>query len=373
MKMERLTTWHDFIRLNLVRIFYPCLMIFGTIGNILCLKILFRKRFRRQSTCQYLCILAVIDILFIYMRSGRYVYRYIYKVDLRNTSLWICRSYIFFSSTLSHLASWILVIVSLDRYLIMKHLVPQRHAGGRVVKSTCILILIVSLFNSHYFYILGTQMKFRISLTQNEKNSSNESLYTIRFVCIAPAQFKKFFRYYLPIFDLLFVAIIPFILMIMMNIGIIRTAVRSNMLCVTSHKQKRNNRLTIMLLSVTLAFMLLTCPSVIYICLNRLISSTNFSDMKLVILDLLESLWYTKHALNFVLYTLSGQDFRREFRRLITCSKRRASSHHHRRRRGENRNFISTQSYASTHASPSKKTPQYTPSLISEQLKNDEL
>jgi len=130
-------------------------MIFGTIGNILCLKILLRKRFRRQSTCQYLCILAVIDILFIYMRSTRYLYRYIFKVDLRNTSLWICRSFIFFSSTLAHLASWILVIVSFDRYLIIKHLFPYCHAGWRVIKSTFILIIIVCLVNAHYFYILG--------------------------------------------------------------------------------------------------------------------------------------------------------------------------------------------------------------------------
>lgn len=147
--------WHDVIRLGLVRVFYPCLMIFGTIGNILCLKILLRKRFRRQSTCQYLCILAVIDILFIYMRSTRYLYRYIYKFDLRNTSLWICRTFIFLSSTLSHLASWILVIVSFDRYFIIKNLFPRRHVAWRVLKSTCILIIIVCAVNLHYFHILG--------------------------------------------------------------------------------------------------------------------------------------------------------------------------------------------------------------------------
>jgi hypothetical protein len=160
MKVSRHDIWHDEIRLNLVRIFYPCLMIFGTIGNILCLKILLRKRFRRQSTCQYLCILAVIDILFIYTRSTRHLYRYIFNVDLRNTSLWICRPFIFFSSTLSHLASWILVIVSFDRYLIIKSIFRYRNAGWRVLKSTCFLIFILCFLNSHYFYILGKDKKF---------------------------------------------------------------------------------------------------------------------------------------------------------------------------------------------------------------------
>lgn len=139
-------------------------------------------------------------------------------------------------------------------------------------------------------------------------------------------RYKHFFRLYVPIFDLLFVAIIPFSLMMLTNIGIIRTTMHSNMLYTTSRKQRRNNRLTIMLLSVTLAFMLLTCPSVVYICLNRLTSPRTYSDAKLLVLDLLEALWYTKHALNFILYTLSGQDFRREFIKLIRCTRRKQST-----------------------------------------------
>jgi len=173
---------------------------------------------------------------------------------------------------------------------------------------------------------LGTNISLGNSIISTNDIVSNETSYTTRFVCIVPSLYEEFFHLYVPIFDLLFVAIIPFCLMMFTNIGIIRTTMHSNILCATSRKQQRNNRLTIMLLSVTLAFMLLTCPSVVYICLNRLSpSSTNYSDTKLLILDLLEALWYTKHALNFILYTLSGQDFRREFRKLISCSQRRTT------------------------------------------------
>lgn len=148
---------HEIVRLALVRVFYPCLMIFGTIGNSLCIRILLGKRFRRQSTCQYLCVLAVIDILFISMRSSRYLYRHIFNVDLRNTSMWVCRTFIFFSSSLCHLASWTLVIVSFDRYFIVKNIYPNRHVGWRVFKSTVSIIIVVFLINTHYLYILGKQ------------------------------------------------------------------------------------------------------------------------------------------------------------------------------------------------------------------------
>lgn len=100
----------------------------------------------------------------------------------------------------------------------------------------------------------------------------------------------------------------------------------SKMLSQTSRKQRRNNRLTAMLLTVIIAFMLLTCPSVIYICLNRLSKNPIGSDRQRLMFDLLEALWYTKHALNFILYTLTGQDFRREFFRVFSFSKRLTSN-----------------------------------------------
>ncbi|CAF0812860.1 unnamed protein product [Adineta steineri] len=320
--------WHELVRLSFVRIFYPCLMIFGTVGNILCLIILLRKRFRHQSTCQYLCVLVVIDILFIYTRSTRYIYRYIYNADLRNASVWICRSLMFFSSTLSHLASWILVIVSFDRYFRIKNLFARRHIKSRVIQSTCILIFIVCTVNLHYFHILGIHVTIQSPIVHINNNILNETSHTItRFVCMPLSSFKTFFQLYVSIFDLLFVAIIPFCLMMFTNIGIICTIMRTNRLCATSREQQQNNRLTVMLLSVTLAFMLLTCPSVIYICLNRLTSSkTAVSNRRLLILDLLEALWYTKHALNFILYTLSGQDFRQEFMKLFPCSRQKTTN-----------------------------------------------
>jgi hypothetical protein len=103
------------------------------------------------------------------------------------------------------------------------------------------------------------------------------------------------------------------------------------------HKRsnRAHQRLTIMLLSVTLAFIGLTCPSVIFICVNKIIYSGRIpTDLKgnsnegaanlgqpsnvQLMVDVCEALWYTKHAMNFILYTLSGQDFRREFLKLFT-------------------------------------------------------
>jgi hypothetical protein len=163
------------------------------------------------------------------------------------------------------------------------------------------------------------------------------------FVCIPSIGFERFFRTYIPIFDILLVAAIPFLLLCFTNIGIIIFTMRNNQRMRQHRKRahRRHQRLTIMLLSVTLAFIGLTCPSVIFICVNKIIYSGRIlTDRKetgneranlgqpshvQLLVDVCEALWYTKHAMNFILYTLSGQDFRREFLKLFTqCFSRRS-------------------------------------------------
>lgn len=147
------------LRFFLVRIFYPCLLLWGTIGNALCLRVLLSKKFLKNSTCQYLAVLAVIDILFILMRSSKHIYKLFHATPIFNTSKWICRILTFFSSALAHMASWILVIVSFDRYFIVTSRY-RRHSSSvnRVFCSTSILIAVVLLCNLYYFFILGKKI-----------------------------------------------------------------------------------------------------------------------------------------------------------------------------------------------------------------------
>ena len=152
------------------------------------------------------------------------------------------------------------------------------------------------------------------------------------FVCIPKKNFETFFRTYIPVFDILLVAVIPFSLLCFTNTGIIIYTMRANrrMRQCRRSSHRRHQRLTIMLLSVTLAFIGLTCPSVLFICMNKIIYARPIrSDRRgneslggpptnvQLMIEVCEALWYTKHAMNFLLYTLSGQDFRREFVKLF--------------------------------------------------------
>ena len=176
---------------------------------------------------------------------------------------------------------------------------------------------------------------------ESEPMDASESLQAnvvLTFMCIPSHGYEPFFRTYIPIFDILLVAVIPFFLLCFTNIGIIIYTMRTNRRMRQHRKRahRRHQRLTLMLLSVALAFIGFTCPSVIFICVNKIIYSMRVpsgeksnnhrlglvgirqpSNVQLIV-DVCEALWYTKHAMNFILYTLSGQDFRREFIKLFT-------------------------------------------------------
>jgi hypothetical protein len=197
------------------------------------------------------------------------------------------------------------------------------------------------------------RFRSRLNFSSNETSSSNSENYSsgdlfryktpIIFVCIPRDGYDRLFRMYIPIIDILLVAVIPFLLLCLTNIGIIVFTMRNNRRMNQHHKRshRRHYRLTIMLLSVTLAFIGLTCPSVIFICVNKIIYSGRILTERKdtgneranqgqpahvqLLVDVCEALWYTKHAMNFILYTLSGQDFRREFLKLFTqCCNRRS-------------------------------------------------
>lgn len=349
------------LRYFLVRIFYPCLLIWGIIGNILCLRVLLSKKFIKNSTCQYLAVLAVIDILFIFMRSSKHIYKLFQDTPIFNTSLSICRILTFFSSALAHMASWILVIVSFDRYLIVTSRYRRQNSSvSRVLRSTSILIAVVVLCNLYYFFIQGRTITLNNGrshrqqipqLTNNLTDMNDTQIDSLEimndlekqnqtiFMCIPRKNFQQFFGTYVPIFDILLVAVIPFFLLCFTNLRIIIYMMRNHRRMRHHRKRahRRHQRLTIMLLSVTLAFIGLTCPSVIFICVKKLVLSKpthkgddvsdDLSDLigsnqplnVQLIIEVCEALWYTKHAMNFILYTLSGQDFRREFIKLFTA------------------------------------------------------
>ena len=93
----------------------PLLLAFGTCTNILSLLVLTRKRMLKHSTYSYLAILSVIDMLVLYIGLIRDYLAHGYCIYISAT--WLCRLHSFLFYFALDFSSWILVAVSIDRFL----------------------------------------------------------------------------------------------------------------------------------------------------------------------------------------------------------------------------------------------------------------
>ncbi|XP_076458563.1 uncharacterized protein LOC143292260 [Babylonia areolata] len=82
-----------------------------------------------------------------------------------------------------------------------------------------------------------------------------------------------------------------------------------------------NSNIIVMLLLVTFAFLFLTSPVVIVLLYERYywLPSTNEERARVLLTHaFVDNLMFSNHAINFLLYCISGRRFRQEFRQLLT-------------------------------------------------------
>ena len=138
--------------------FSPLLLFFGTFGNILSVIILQKLSKKVISTCLYLSVLAVVDLIVLYTRCGNEWLVNMSHIDLSNRlmvySESICKVYPFVFSFIFHLQRWLIVAMSVEAFISITY--PQNvvtmctlERGRAVILLLTVLLVCVNL---HYFW-----------------------------------------------------------------------------------------------------------------------------------------------------------------------------------------------------------------------------
>ena len=298
---------------SLVLVGAPMLLILGTIGNVLSM-VVFSRRKMRSSSSFILVALAVADTLVLY--SGL-MFTWIANVsgfDVRKEYDWVCKTRAFFMYACHDIAAWILVLVTLQR--LYSVIFPLRAASvctiknGRIAVSTIVIFFIV--LHLHFFWTVGKVPKG-----------------CGKFSCKELPEFKFFITKVWPWIDMAFLTIIPFIILITSNTLILFKLIRAQRrrtcsMNVNIESQSIDERkMTVMLLTVSFGFLILTCPmTVFYIGLEYWRKSLHFTNSQMFMMRSVFLLMYNLNsAVNFLLYSACGQVFRRELRALC-CGKK---------------------------------------------------
>ncbi|CAD5118127.1 unnamed protein product [Dimorphilus gyrociliatus] len=287
--------------------FYPSAVILGIFGNIITLKILLRGP--KSTTNWYLKILSIADLAFVLVSALFFFILSVtdFKVDLR---MFVKCSFITFCFHYSsYCSSWNLVAVTVDRFIAIYFPLRSKTISTRTTAKYTTLILAIIFFGFCSFMLGGLEI--------NPANDYKNLHYSIR--CVGKTRsLSKFLLKTFPILDFSLYSLIPATLILIFNLLIIlklRRAVAVGPSVGGKVIRKVSKKTTKTLLTISMTFILLSCPScVLSILINipgYLKTSYDYAVFE-VLLAVSDCLSLTNHCINFILYILTGTEFRKE-------------------------------------------------------------
>lgn len=356
-------------------------IIIGTIGNILSLFVLLRRKMRIHSTFTYLTILAICDTLVLYFGLLRDFLVNKYNMDINGDIL--CKLHVFSFYFVLHMASWLLVAVNIDRLIAASFLSLSKKwcTPKTAIKVSTYLAIFLMVLNSHFLYFVDskgnqalnteTYRPHRNLSTRSKLSTGNSSILELKFrgsgflwlfeednqfndlkvnsvknkltmptnknahtdidepvnryvykKCLIKHNSPVYSYFFSKIFtwiDASAQVILPFIIMLICNINIIHKVL------LTKNKSNGKNLkrvrkikgMCIMIVSVSVLFFVLEAPILLFICLIQ--GSYIQPNWPYIELfwTIMNLMMYTNHVINFISYCMTGTKFRRELLRLL--------------------------------------------------------
>lgn len=295
----------------------PIFLGLGILGNVLTLMVIRRIGIKKQATLVYLSFLAATDIVVLVTGLPRYWILNVFEYDYITYSNGTCKLYMFTIYLSFQYSSWILVWVTIER--LIKTYWPfayQRYCSN----SKAIICMIATLFvlilvNGHFFFTNG------VNYFNNHTCSSLND------------DFLNFDEYVFVYIDFCAYSIIPFIIISISNIFIIRTLIKSqrnreSMMDTQAYDRSTrvSHKMTKMSLVCTLYFLVSTVPNSIYFIVdsyympgytkkNDTLAVARMNFVKTVTYLLV----YSNCLSNFYIYTATNSRFLKELKRLLKC------------------------------------------------------
>ncbi|XP_064639029.1 FMRFamide receptor-like [Lineus longissimus] len=310
--------WEFRLQLLLWKYVSPVLIFLGTVLNGLTVIVLLRRKFGKSSTRMLLIVLALADTAVLWTGLLRQWVKSLFELDLRCLMPVSCPVHTFSTYLFLHFASWLVALLTLERWISVTFPLKARVICTRKWTSVVLVILFLFLFalNSHIlFFTKIKQIDNKLSCTHSTE---------------VYGDFWKRVWYW---FDLLSYSCLPFLAIAFCNWSIlykvIRGQIKRNKLQNPGGNKNGHSRqltsMTYMLTTVSIMFILLTLPASIFFIIQdhvEIITWQQNVELRLIY-AITNLLGYVNNTINFLLYCVSGTQFRREVFRMI-CGMRRA-------------------------------------------------
>ena len=293
----------------------PAIFLFGFIGNVLILIVMGRRKFHGSTTSVYLRIMALADLCCLVVGMLPEWLENSHIITFKEIHPVTCKIEKFLHYTTGDTSIWILVAFTIDRFVAVcfpldKTEVCKPHRA----RLYCLALLLVACIkNFHVFWTRGYEV-----------TSSNGSAITSKNCGHPTVEYKRFEKYVRPWIVFSLATALPFLIILICNGCIVRALVQARKLHKSqqfqSNKEKTYMQMTIMCLSASFAFLICIAPSIVI-----LIGKPYWPRGKNSAYDIAKAinneLVYVNHSINFLLYCITGERFRREL--CIICRRQK--------------------------------------------------
>lgn len=291
------------------RIAAPLIFLIGTIGNIVIILVMYRMKFWKKITYGFLVFLAISDTLVLCIGLSREWIKQSFEYDIRDISDFGCKFFVFSIYFSMHISSWTLVCITIERFLKTRD--PFRNHClnvSRILKFIYLVVIMLSIG-------LDTPLIVTNGLVLTEHglvcNNTSQEYYIYE---------EKYFVF----LDFIWLSLLPFICMLIMNIFVgktIRNSIRRRQQFIPDEGNKArhvntNKRLTRMLFWTSVYFLITTLPISTHFIVDSFLSSTStpskHTTAGLVLSKaILYSFQFSNYSVNLYIYIKVKPSFRR--------------------------------------------------------------
>ncbi|XP_064639512.1 CX3C chemokine receptor 1-like [Lineus longissimus] len=292
----------------------PVLIVSGTILNAITITVLLSRKFGKASTRILLIGLALTDTAVLWTGLLRIWLVDYFDVDVRLLSYISCPLHTFLTYFLIDMASWLVMLLTVERWISVAFPLKARFICRKKWTFATLFCAFACLFmlNSHMLFL------FRLNAEGDECGETTTA-------------YLDFCSDVFPWIDLITYSGIPLLVITVCNCSILYKLIQ----CQNKRKTLQNpgknpdgwtahaqmTSMTYMLTAVSVTFLLLTLPAAIYFIVN---SSMPDEDIPVNVNEDLDVAFavtylssYVNNTINFLLYCLSGTQFRREVYRMF--------------------------------------------------------
>ena len=276
-------------------VLFPCMVFIGVVCNTLIFVIMRSRRMSHLSTCYYMGILAIADTSVLLLGlSVMWLYLLDRQWSLLLQSTYVCKFVSLLFYTVSDVSVWLVCMMSADRCIAVTR--PLHASSICTVRRAriCALILVFSIL------LINVQFLFTHHLSlENE--------------CTYHKNYEFFSRQVWPWIDAAVYSVLPFILLLTMNLIIVHALFQArrsttNLQIYQSQKARQKNKLstsmsrklTTMLLAVTFFFLLSSFPMVCLQIYTNLHQKNLFNELFIqsYLKPICETLQYSNHCVS---------------------------------------------------------------------------